>query len=137
LDVVKSANVSDIFIGDKVGYNITVTNKGPSSASNIIVVDMLPAGLKFISSSFDCVVKGNEVIWNVSKLNAGEIIVIDVICEAVGAGDLINTVNVSCDENKTSTTDGTPIHVSELVDVAIILSVNNTKPDINSEIFLL
>ena len=136
LDVVKSANVSDILIGDKVGFNITVTNKGPSNASNVIVVDMLPDGLKFISSSLDCVVDGNEVTWNVSKLNDGEIIIIEVICEAVGAGDLTNTVNVTCDENKTSTTDGTPIHVSELVDVAIILSVNNTKPDINGEIIL-
>jgi uncharacterized repeat protein (TIGR01451 family) len=136
LDVVKSANVSDILIGDKVGFNITVTNKGPSNASNVIVVDMLPNGLKFISSSLDCVVDGNEVTWNVSKLNDGEIIIIEVICEAVGAGDLTNTVNVTCDENKTSTTDGTLIHVSELVDVAIILSVNNTKPDINGEIIL-
>ena len=135
-NVVKSANVSNIFIGDKVGFNITVTNNGPSNASNVIVVDMLPAGLKFISSSLDCVVKGNEVSWNVSKLNNGEIIVIEVICEAVGAGDLINTVNVTCDENKTSTTGETPIHVSELVDVAIILSVNNTKPDINGEIII-
>ena len=135
-NVVKSANVSNIFIGDKVGFNITVTNNGPSNASNVIVVDMLPAGLKFISSSLDCVVKGNEVSWNVSKLNNGEIIVIEVICEVVGAGDLINTVNVTCDENKTSTTGETPIHVSELVDVAIILSVNNTKPDINGEIII-
>ena len=136
LDVVKSANVSDVFIGDKVKFVIAVTDNGPSNTSNVIVVDTLPNGLKFISSNVSCVVRDNVVIWNVSKLTAGETINIEVICEAVSAGDLINTVNVTCDENKTSITNGTPIHVSELVDVAIILSANNTKPDINATIVI-
>jgi len=54
----------------------------------------------------------------------------------VGSGDLTNTVIVTCDENKTNTTGGVPIHVKDLVDVAIELSVDNSTPDINGEIVL-
>ena len=136
LTVVKTANVSDIFVGDRVSYNIVVTNNGPSDASNVIVVDELPDGLRFISSNIDCVVINNKVTWTVKSLASGENITVEVICEAVGSGDLTNTVNVTCDENKTNTTGGTPIHVSDLVDVAIQLSVDNSTPNINGEITL-
>jgi len=136
LTVVKTANVSAIYVGDKVSYNIVVTNNGPSNATNVIVVDELPNGLKFVSSNVECVVVDNRATWTVSKLAAGENLTIEVVCTAVGSGDLTNTVNVTCDENKTNTTGGTPIHVSDLVDVAIELSVDKTNPNINDEVII-
>ena len=137
LTVVKTANASDIFVGDRVSYNIVVTNNGPSDASNVVVVDELPNGLRFISSNVECVVVDNKLTWNVTSLAAGENITVEVICEAVGSGDLTNSVNVTCDENKTNATGGTPIHVSDLVDVAITLGVDNSTPYINGEITLI
>ncbi|MBR0370234.1 MAG: DUF11 domain-containing protein, partial [Methanobrevibacter sp.] len=136
LTVVKTANVSNIYVGGKVCYNIVVSNNGPSDANNVIIVDELPTGLKFVSSNVECVVAGNEVTWTVSKLAADENITIEVVCIALGSGDLTNTVIVTCDENKTNTTGGVPIHVKDLVDVAIELSVDNSTPDINGEIVL-
>ena len=136
LTVVKTANVSEIYVGDKVSYNIVVTNNGPSNASNVIVVDELPNGLKFVSSNVDCVVVDNKATWSISELTAGENLTIEVVCIAVDSGDLTNTVNVTCDENKTNTTGGTPIHVSDIVDVAIELSVDKTNPDINDEVII-
>ena len=136
LTVVKTANVSNIYVGGKVCYNIVVSNNGLSDASNVIIVDELPTGLKFVSSNVECVVVGNKVTWSVSKLAADENITIEVVCIAVSSGDLTNTVNVTCDENKTNATGDVPIHVKDLVDVAIDLSVDNTTPDINGEIIL-
>ena len=136
LTVVKSANVSNIYVGDKVGYNIVVSNNGPCDANNVIIVDELPDSMKFVSSNIDCVVVGNVVTWTVTKLTSGENIVIDVVCIAVGSGDLTNTVTVTCDENKTNATGEVPIHVSDLVDVAIELSVDNSTPDINGVVIL-
>ena len=136
LTVVKTANVSAIHVGDKVSYNIVVTNNGPSNATNVIVVDELPNGLRFVSSNIECVVVDNKATWTVSKLAAGDNLSIEVVCIAVGSGDLTNTVIVTCDENKTNTTGGTPIHVSDLVDVAIELSVDKTNPNINDEVII-
>ena len=136
LTVVKTANVSAIHVGDKVSYNIVVTNNGPSNATNVIVVDELPNGLRFVSSNIECVVVDNKATWTVSKLAAGDNLSIEVVCIAVGSGDLTNTVNVTCDENKTNTTGGTPIHISDLVDVAIELSVDKTNPNINDEVII-
>ena len=136
MTVVKTANVSDIYVGDKVCYNIVVSNNGPCDANNAIIVDELPDGLRFVSSNIGCVVVDNMVTWTVTKLTSGENITIDVVCIAVGSGDLTNTVIVTCDENKTNATGEVPIHVSDLVDVAIELSVDNSTPDINGEIIL-
>ena len=136
LSVVKTANVSDIYVGDKVGYNIVVTNNGPCDANNIIIVDELPDGLKFVSSNIECVVVDNIVTWTVAKLTSDEMIIIDVVCIVVGSGDLTNTVIVTCDENKTNSTGEVPIHVSDLVDVSIELSVDNSTPDINGVVIL-
>ncbi len=134
IKVVKSANVSSIAIGDKVRFDIVVTNEGPSDATNVVVVDDMPSGLMFISSSFDCTQDGNKLIWKVSKLNAGEKLTIEVDAQAIDIGEFVNTVNVTCDENSTNTTNGTPISVTELVDVMITLSVDNNTPDIMGEV---
>ncbi len=136
LTVVKTTNASDIYVGDRVSYNIVVKNNGPSNASNVIVVDELPNGLKFVSSDVDCVEDNGKVTWNISKLTAGENLTIEVVCIAVVSGNLTNAVNVTCDENRTNITGGTPIHVSDIVDVAIDLSVDKRNPDINDEVII-
>jgi uncharacterized repeat protein (TIGR01451 family) len=40
--------------GDSFAYRITVTNHGPSTASNVVVSDALPKALTFVSSSSGC-----------------------------------------------------------------------------------
>jgi uncharacterized repeat protein (TIGR01451 family) len=52
LSIVKSvAGAGPYFIGQNVAFNITVSNAGPSPASNVTVTDVLPAGMTFISAA--------------------------------------------------------------------------------------
>ena len=48
---VKEVNSSDIHIGDEITYTIAVSNPGKTNATNIVIKDVLPEGLKFINAS--------------------------------------------------------------------------------------
>jgi uncharacterized repeat protein (TIGR01451 family) len=49
--------------GQSFSYTITVTNFGPSTASNIVVVDSLPTNLVFVSASAGGVFSNNVINW--------------------------------------------------------------------------
>ncbi len=55
LAIAKSASIVTPRPGDQVVYQILVTNNGPSDATNVQVVDTLPASLLYVSSNGACV----------------------------------------------------------------------------------
>ncbi|MGW2401124.1 isopeptide-forming domain-containing fimbrial protein [Kitasatospora sp. NPDC001664] len=57
----KPASASPVAPGETFDYTITVTNKGPSQASGLVVTDSLPAALKFVSASDGCSASGQDV----------------------------------------------------------------------------
>jgi uncharacterized repeat protein (TIGR01451 family) len=54
LEIEKSGPAA-VVPGESVVYTVTVTNNGPSTAEDVLVVDPTPAGLSFVSNSGDCV----------------------------------------------------------------------------------
>jgi uncharacterized repeat protein (TIGR01451 family) len=50
-------------VGSNITYTITVTNAGPSTASNVVTLDTLPAGVAYVSSSAGGVPANNTVSW--------------------------------------------------------------------------
>lgn len=63
LQIVKGASADPVRLGTAFTYNITVTNKGPSVATGVVVNDVLPDGLDFdaASSSSECLASGQDV----------------------------------------------------------------------------
>jgi len=58
--------------GTNIIYNITVTNMGPSTASNVVVWDSLPTGMVFVSASSSPNAAGSLIVWPViSSLASG------------------------------------------------------------------
>ncbi|RPH97336.1 MAG: DUF11 domain-containing protein, partial [Lysobacterales bacterium] len=51
LSLKKEADVSTAIPGEQLVYTLTVTNDGPSTADNVVVQDVVPAGLQIISVS--------------------------------------------------------------------------------------
>ena len=45
---------ASVVAGTNVVYTITVTNAGPSNAEGVVVTDVTPTGLTFVSNTGDC-----------------------------------------------------------------------------------
>jgi len=99
-------------------YTILVTNNGPSPAANVVVTDVLPAGLTFVSASgsgWTCGNSGQTVTCTVSSLNVVAAPAIQIVASAPVTPGLVlnNTAVVSSD-----TYPGTPVN-SNVVSVKV------------------
>jgi uncharacterized repeat protein (TIGR01451 family) len=73
LAIGKTASPDPATAGEQLLYTITVTNNGPLDATNVTVVDQLPAGLIFVTDTDSCV-EGpvGTVTCSLGELEAGE-----------------------------------------------------------------
>lgn len=126
LSVIKNVSVNKIKVGDKVVYIIVVLNNGPDVANNVIVKELLPSGVKFVSASVN---KGiyNETtgVWTINTLNNGESATLKITVIATKAGIITNFVDVICDEFDLD-------HSNNNDSVDIIVSTNNNTNSTNN-----
>jgi uncharacterized repeat protein (TIGR01451 family) len=54
LAITKVDSPDPVIAGNQLNYTITVTNNGPSPATQVVVTDQLPTGVVFLSSSIPC-----------------------------------------------------------------------------------
>jgi len=51
LSITKTTTATQATTGSVINYTLTATNGGPSPATNVVVTDVLPAGLQFVSAT--------------------------------------------------------------------------------------
>jgi uncharacterized repeat protein (TIGR01451 family)/gliding motility-associated-like protein len=129
----KVVNNSTPNIGETVTYTITVTNKGTTLVTNLVVKDNLPAGLTLVSAT-----PGKGVWatpnWTVGTLQPGEdgsIEIKAIVGLDQGGNVLTNTVSNTQDQFDTNRTLDDPtetITVTNL-DLAVVKTVNNARPN--------
>lgn len=71
LELVKSASPSPVVPGENVTFSFAVTNRGPSTATNLRVSDALPAGVTYVSASPGCSEAGGTVTCTRNELAPG------------------------------------------------------------------
>jgi len=96
LRLIKNIVGDEATVGDNVNLSLRVTNLGPDDDTNIVVTDVLPAGMTFVSST--CATESGGVItWNLGALaNGGDVSCISVV-EITETGDITNTGTVTGD----------------------------------------
>ena len=62
---------TNVFAGQAVSYVITATNAGPSTATNVVVTDAMPAGAIFQSASGSYATNAGVVTWSPVTLAPG------------------------------------------------------------------
>jgi uncharacterized repeat protein (TIGR01451 family) len=89
-----TAIASTITPSAQLTYTILVTNNGPSPAANVVVTDVLPAGLTFVSatgSGWSCSNSGQTVTCTVSSLSMGAAPAIQIVASAPVTPGLVLT----------------------------------------------
>lgn len=135
LSVIKLINNSNPNYNDLIKWTIFVSNNGPNMATGVIVNDLLPKSVEYISSYLS---KGfyNPVngIWDVGNLNAGEKLQLNIVSKIVKTGDITNVVNVKGNEKDSNLTNNhfeNSVHVKPAADLSIEKSVSKQEVNIN------
>ena len=132
--------------GEIVKWTLVALNQGPNIAHNVIVRDVLPRGLTFVSSNGQY----HEGIWDVVSLDVGEEKSIEIICKVASTGDFINLATIEGDErdiDESDNQDDESIHVEPASDLSItkiasryyyhvgdvieyVIEISNNGPDV-------
>jgi uncharacterized repeat protein (TIGR01451 family) len=99
LSVVKTDDADPVVAGTDLTYTITVSNDGPSDATNAVVTDDLPAGTSFVSADNGGSESAGTVTWSFGSIATGTSIPLQVVVhvDAGRTAGLSNTANVRSD----------------------------------------
>ncbi|WP_405266900.1 hypothetical protein [Methanobrevibacter sp.] len=125
LSIEKSANVSNANYGDIVKWTLIVSNEGLNDATGVIVEDLLPDGLKFISAEGYGIYEAG--IWYIGELEVGDFKKLEITSKVVETGDITNFAIVSGNEedpNPENNEAEDMIHVYPAADLAITKTVS-------------
>ncbi len=89
------ASTGSVAAGGQVTYTLTVHNNGPQAATNVILVDTLPAGLAFVSATPGCSSAASAVTCKFDVLSNGGTAIANVVAVATTAGSFTNQASTS------------------------------------------
>ena len=112
---------------DMIEYTIVVVNNGPDKSFNVTVGDLLPDGVKFISSNGQY--NPDTGVWFVGDLDNNESAILKIVVQVIKVGNIINNVNVTGtghDTNLTNNNASVSVNVPESVLLNITKVANST-----------
>lgn len=110
LVVTKSGSPDPVMVGNNLIYQIVITNNGPDTATDIVLVDQLPPDVDFISASTGCSQAGGKVTCNLGTLEPNNSSTVTMIVQPRIPGVITNTATVTSQESSpTSTTTTTQV----------------------------
>jgi uncharacterized repeat protein (TIGR01451 family) len=99
LSLSKTVNNPNPIQGQNVTFTLTLSNAGPSNATNVAVTDLLPAGLSFVSAtpSAGTYTSGTGV-WSVASLASGTSATLQIVALVANTGTITNTAEVTASD---------------------------------------
>jgi uncharacterized repeat protein (TIGR01451 family) len=126
LTVVKVADVTgNVLVGDLVNFTITVTNHGPSNATNVEVADELDNAFGFVNATGGYARNGQKVSWIIPLIENGTSTSVWVQVRVLTNGTFENVAVVNSTENKTTSENGTGITADPQVSLEVVKTADN------------
>jgi uncharacterized repeat protein (TIGR01451 family) len=127
LTVVKTSDVTgNVLVGDLVNFTITVTNHGPSNATNVEIVDELNEAFGLVSSYGDRTLINGKITWIIPFIANGTSESVWVQVRVLTNGTFTNVAAVNSTENRTTSTNDTNVTVDPKVNLTVIKKANVT-----------
>jgi uncharacterized repeat protein (TIGR01451 family) len=107
LALIKTASPNPGQAGVSLSYRLTATNNGPGNATNVRIIDTLPAGVAFVSASAtqgNCSGSG-PVDCNLGNLAVGNSAIVTIVITPPNAGPIVNSATVSANESDFDTSN--------------------------------
>jgi uncharacterized repeat protein (TIGR01451 family) len=104
LELLMNASSASIAVSNNLTYTLAVTNYGPSTSSNVLVLDNLPTGVTVISTG-GAVHSGSTLTWNVGTLAVNAGVQLSFTVRPDSLGTIFNYATVSADTSDANTDD--------------------------------
>jgi uncharacterized repeat protein (TIGR01451 family)/gliding motility-associated-like protein len=139
LSVVKTSSNNNPEVGTTVTFTITVSNNGPSNATNVVAHDALPNGYTFVSASAPTGTTYEHTTgeWLIGELANGASSVLTINATVNTSGNYTNTATVNGNENdpdKTNNSSSVSPSSTAVSDVSVTKTVSNGMPDVGSSV---
>jgi uncharacterized repeat protein (TIGR01451 family) len=145
LDISLAKGVSDFTpdIGQTITYRLFVTNLGPTRASQVVINDVIPAGLFYLNGTdvgADSVNSGDPngagVDFTIAQINAGQTVTVEFDLIVLDGANLNNPIVNTALYTGSQQTDVQPsndsadviINVNPDLDIEITKTVDNNQP---------
>jgi uncharacterized repeat protein (TIGR01451 family) len=118
-----------VIAGNNVTYSLSLTNYGPGTATNILVIDAFPPGVGFVSSSASqgtATGSSGQIVWTLNSLAKGASALLSFVLQPSAPGVITNMATVSAASNDLNPEDDSAVSVVTVIaptaDLALGLS---------------
>lgn len=141
LMVTKEDAPDPVTVDSNLAYTLTVTNNGPDIATDVVVMDVLPGGVTFVSAvptQGSCVEAEGMVTCDLETLANGASTTVTIVVTPTQAGEISNTADVVGSETDPNTTNNTATAVttvnaaSNCLDNQLPLAIAQADPTFGS-----
>jgi uncharacterized repeat protein (TIGR01451 family) len=122
-----------IYLGRSMQYDITVTNKGDSPATQTVLTDSVPANVTGVKATDGGTVAGSQITWNIGTLAPNASKKVSVSYSPSAGGEFCNTAKATavCAEavsaNVCTVVEGIPAVLLEVIDVSDPIEVGGNE----------
>lgn len=137
LSVTKTDSPDPVIAGQQLTYTVTVANAGPLDATNVTVVDTLPAGVTYQTDTDSCVeAPAGTLTCDLGDINAGDSDSFDIVVlvdsdltELTGPTSIANTAVGSQDQADDDPSNNTATATTIVNELADLFVQKSCKPD--------
>ncbi|WP_031446155.1 T9SS C-terminal target domain-containing protein [Arenibacter algicola] len=139
INVSKTVDKQESFVGDTVTFTIDVVNNGNYSASNIIIQDILPSGYDLITAnSNNGSYNASSSLWEIPFIDVAGTATLQMLVTVLNSGDYTNIAKLvkvdQLDSENANDQDEAYVSVVPMADISLKKTVNNNMPNVGEEV---